>query len=74
MVSQENLGAQIGGSKVRSVSLVRVLEDDKTSWARCPKVCVIVHLPQLKHSKCRGCGVQAWGARQLATSVRYCFC
>jgi len=70
MVSQETSGAQIGGSKVRSVSLVRVLKDDKISWSRGPKVCVIVHLPQLKHSKCRGCGVQAGGAGQLATSVR----
>jgi len=35
-------------SKVRSASLVRVLSDGKISWARGPKVCVILHLPQLK--------------------------
>jgi len=29
---------------------VRVLSDGKISWARGPKVCVILHLPQLKHS------------------------
>ena len=35
-------------SKVRSVSLVIVLSDGKISWARGPKVCVILHFPQLK--------------------------
>ena len=35
-------------SKVRSASLVRVLSGGKISWARGPKVCVILHLPQLK--------------------------
>jgi len=30
--------------------LVRVLSDGKISWARGPKVCVILHLPQLEQS------------------------
>ena len=43
---------RLGRSKVRSASfkLVRVLSDGKISWARGPKVCVILHLPQLKQS------------------------
>ena len=39
---------RLGRSKVRLASLVRVLSDGKISWARGPKVCVILHLPQLK--------------------------
>jgi len=41
---------RLGRSKVRSVSLVRVLSDGKISWAWGPKVCVILHLPRLKQS------------------------
>ena len=44
----------MGRSKVRSTSLVRILSDGKISWARGPKVCVILHLPQLKESN-TGC-------------------
>ena len=40
----------MGRSKVCSASLVRVLSDGKISRARGPKVCVILHLPQLKQS------------------------
>ena len=41
---------RLGRSKVRSASLVRVLSDGKISRARGPKVCVILHLPQLKQN------------------------
>jgi len=41
---------RLGRSKVRSASLVRVLSDGKIPRARGPKVCVILHLPQLKQS------------------------
>ena len=41
---------RLGRSKVRSASLVRVLSDGKISGARGPKICVILHLPQLKQS------------------------
>jgi len=41
---------RVGRSKVRLASLVRVLSDGKIAWARGPKVCVILHLPQLKQS------------------------
>jgi len=42
---------RVGRSKVRSASLVRVWSDGKISWAQGPKVCVILHRPQLKQSK-----------------------
>jgi len=41
---------RLGRSKVRSASLVRVLSDGKISRARGPKICVILHRPQLKQS------------------------
>jgi len=40
----------VGRSKDRLASLVRVLSYGKISWAQGPKVCVILHLPQLKQS------------------------
>ena len=39
---------RLGRSNVRSASLVRVLSDGKISWARGPRVCVILHRPLLK--------------------------
>jgi len=40
----------LGRSKVRSASLVRVLSDGKIPRARGPRVCVILHRPQLEQS------------------------
>ena len=41
---------RVDRSRVRSVLLVRVLSDGKISWVRGPKVCVILHLAQLKQN------------------------
>ena len=39
---------RLGRSKVCLASLMRVLSNGKICWARGPKVCVILHLPQLE--------------------------
>ena len=54
---------RVGRSKVRSASLVRFLSDGKISWVQGPKVCVILHPPQLNQSNTCSFGKKKGGKK-----------